>query len=107
MHCSGASGAARASPPAPALDSGLLLLLSGHADNRAESPMALAATAERNDSGIALSIAVLKQRFGERLSVSDALRQQHGHTTSWLPNQPPDAVVFVESAEEVGEIVRV
>lgn len=69
--------------------------------------MALAATAERNDSGIALSIAVLKQRFGERLSVSEALRQQHGHTTSWLPNQPPDAVVFVETAEEVGEIVRV
>ncbi|MDQ3560331.1 MAG: FAD-binding protein [Pseudomonadota bacterium] len=69
--------------------------------------MALAAAAERNDSGIELSIAVLKQRFGERLSVSGALREQHGHTTSWVPNQPPDAVIFVENAEEVGEIVRV
>jgi D-lactate dehydrogenase (cytochrome) len=69
--------------------------------------MAIAAAMERNDSGIALSIAVLKQRFGERLSVGQALREQHGHTTSWIPNQPPDAVIFVENAEEVGEIVRV
>jgi D-lactate dehydrogenase (cytochrome) len=69
--------------------------------------MAVAAAMERNDSGIALSIAVLKQRFGERLSVGQALREQHGHTTSWIPNQPPDAVIFVEDAEEVGEIVRV
>lgn len=69
--------------------------------------MAAAAPVERNDSGIALSIAVLKQRFGERLSESQALREQHGHTTSWLANQPPDAVVFVESSQEVGEIVRV
>lgn len=69
--------------------------------------MALAAAAERNDSGIELSIAVLKQQFGERLSVSAAVREQHGHTTSWVPNQPPDAVIFAESALEVGEIVRV
>ena len=32
--------------------------------------MALAAVAKRNDSGIALAVAVLKQRFGERLSQS-------------------------------------
>ncbi|MBA3518978.1 MAG: FAD-binding protein [Rhizobiales bacterium] len=69
--------------------------------------MALAAAAERNDSGIELSIAVLKQRFGDRLSASGAVREQHGHTTSWVPNQPPDAVIFAENAEEVGEIVRV
>src|SRR3712207_6273587 len=69
--------------------------------------MALAAATERNESGIALSVAVLKQRFGDRLSEASSVREQHGHTTSWLPNQPPDAVIFAESAEEVGEIVRV
>jgi D-lactate dehydrogenase (cytochrome) len=69
--------------------------------------MATAAAAERNDSGIGLSVAVLKQRFGERLSESEAMRRQHGHTTSWIPNQPPDAVIFVENADEVAEIVRV
>jgi D-lactate dehydrogenase (cytochrome) len=39
--------------------------------------------------------------------VAPAVREQHGHTTSWIPNQPPDAVIFVETADEVGEIVRV
>src|SRR3954462_8699741 len=69
--------------------------------------MARAATVERKESGISLSVALLKQRFGERLSVSDALRTQHGHTMSWLQNQPPDAVVFAESTGDVEEIVRV
>jgi D-lactate dehydrogenase (cytochrome) len=69
--------------------------------------MALAAAVKRNDSGIALAIAVLKQRLGERLSEAAAVREQHGHTTSWIANQPPDAVAFVENTEEVTEIVRV
>ena len=69
--------------------------------------MATAAAAERNDSGIGLSIGVLKQRFGERLSQSHSVREQHGHTTSWLPNQPPDAVIFAETTDEVSEIVQV
>jgi D-lactate dehydrogenase (cytochrome) len=69
--------------------------------------MAFAAAAERNHGGIALSLAILKQRFGDRLSTSQAVREQHGHTTSWIPNQPPDAVIFAENGAEVGEIVRV
>jgi D-lactate dehydrogenase (cytochrome) len=69
--------------------------------------MSLAAIAERNESGIATAVAVLKQRFGERLSVAAALREQHAHTTSWIPNQAPDAVIFVETPDEVSEIVRV
>jgi D-lactate dehydrogenase (cytochrome) len=60
-----------------------------------------------NDSGISVAVSVLKQAFGERLSQSASLREQHGHTTTWLPNQPPDAVVFVQSTEEVRDIVRV
>ncbi|MCV0429924.1 MAG: FAD-binding protein [Roseibium sp.] len=51
-------------------------------------------------------IAILKNEFGERCSTSQALREQHAHTTTWLQNQPPDAVVFAESTEEVAEIVR-
>jgi D-lactate dehydrogenase (cytochrome) len=69
--------------------------------------MARAAAVVRNESGVATAVAILKQRFGERLSQSAALREQHGHTTTWLKNQPPDAVIFAESTEEVGEIVRV
>jgi D-lactate dehydrogenase (cytochrome) len=69
--------------------------------------MPLAVTAERRKSGTAIAVGVLKQRFGERLSEAASLREQHGHTTTWLPNQPPDAVIFVESTEEVAEIVGV
>ena len=69
--------------------------------------MARGAVAKRNEDGIAVAIGVLKQRFGERLSQGATVREQHGATTTWLKNQPPDAVVFVESTEEVQDIVRV
>ena len=69
--------------------------------------MARIQAAVRDGDGIALSIAVLKQRFGDRLSESAALREQHGHTTTWIANQPPDAVVFAENADEVRDIVQV
>jgi D-lactate dehydrogenase (cytochrome) len=58
-------------------------------------------------AGIATAVAVLQQRFGERVSTSEALRQQHGSTLTWLPNIPPDAVVFVESEAEVQDVVRI
>jgi D-lactate dehydrogenase (cytochrome) len=59
---------------------------------------------ERNAA--AAVIAALSARYGNRLATSPALRQQHGHTTTWIANQPPDAVIFPQSAEEVQEIVR-
>ena len=31
------------------------------------------------------------------------MREQHGHTTSWIINQPPDAVVFVGECGRGGE----
>ena len=42
---------------------------------------------ERNEEGIAAAIGVLKQRFGERLNTGASMREQHGHTTTYLPNQ--------------------
>jgi D-lactate dehydrogenase (cytochrome) len=48
----------------------------------------------------------LAARFGNRLVTSLAVRQQHGHTLTWIPNLPPDAVVFPQSTEEVAEIVK-
>ncbi len=64
-------------------------------------------TLARNDSGIASAIAILKQRFGEGLKTSQALREQHAHTTTYIPSQLPDAVVFASSEEDVRETVRV
>ncbi|HZP18843.1 MAG TPA: FAD-linked oxidase C-terminal domain-containing protein [Bauldia sp.] len=60
----------------------------------------------RNEAGIAAALPKLAERFGVRFSRSEAVRQQHGQTTSWLVKQPPDAVVFPESTEEVAEVVR-
>lgn len=61
----------------------------------------------RNDEGIATAVPILKQRFGERCQTGQAIREQHGHTTTWLANEPPDAVVFAQSTEDVVTVVEV
>ena len=48
----------------------------------------------------------LAARFGNRLVTSTAVREQHGHTLSWTPNQPPDAVVYPQNTDEVADIVK-
>ena len=47
----------------------------------------------------------LAARFGERFSRSEALRTQHANTLTWLKTQPPDAVLFVLTEQEVSETV--
>ena len=64
-------------------------------------------TVERNEAGIATVLGMLKQRFGERFQTGRSIREQHAHTTTYIPTQPPDGVAFPENAEEVQEIVRV
>ncbi len=51
---------------------------------------------------LATAIAVLRQKFGPRLETGAAIRTQHAHTLTWVPNEPPDAVLF---AEEQGDVV--
>ncbi|MBO0751626.1 MAG: FAD-binding protein [Bradyrhizobiaceae bacterium] len=53
------------------------------------------------------ALAALVQLLGDRISVVDAVRAQHAHTTTWVPNQPPDAVAFPHSTEEVQAVVRI
>jgi D-lactate dehydrogenase (cytochrome) len=53
------------------------------------------------------AISILRQRFGDRLQTGEAIRRQHAHTLTWLTNQPPDAVVWVESSDEVRDVVEV
>ncbi len=61
----------------------------------------------RNETGIATALGVLKQQFGDRLQTGNSIREQHGHTTTWIRNQMPDAVVFAQSTQEVSDIVTV
>jgi D-lactate dehydrogenase (cytochrome) len=70
----------------------------------------LAETSEpprRDPKAIEAAVRALAARFGNRLVTSQAVRQQHGNTITWIENQPPDAVVFPQSTEDVQEIVRI
>ncbi|WP_339771165.1 FAD-linked oxidase C-terminal domain-containing protein [uncultured Pseudosulfitobacter sp.] len=69
--------------------------------------MAKAIDLPRNESGIQTAMGVLKQQFGDRFQTSPSVREQHGHTTTWIANQMPDAVVFAKSTQEVSDIVKV
>ncbi|MCP4205668.1 MAG: FAD-binding protein [Shimia sp.] len=60
----------------------------------------------RNEDGIAAALGVLKQQFGEAFHTGQSMREQHGHTTTWIENQAPDAVIFAKSTQEVGDIVK-
>ncbi|MCA3250319.1 MAG: FAD-binding oxidoreductase [Pseudomonadota bacterium] len=50
-------------------------------------------------------LAALRARFGERLSTAEAVRAQHGRGESVYDAQPPEAVVFCRSTEEVAFVV--
>ncbi|MCG7629170.1 FAD-binding protein [Epibacterium sp. MM17-32] len=69
--------------------------------------MVQATTLPRNEGGITAAVEALSAQFGDRLQTGQALREQHGHTTTWIENQAPDAVVFPTSREEVADIVKV
>ncbi len=60
----------------------------------------------RNEAGISTVLGLLRQRFGDRFQTGEAIRGQHAHTTTYIPSQLPDGVAFVQSTEEVQEIVR-
>ena len=55
----------------------------------------------RDRSGGRSVIAALAAKVGNRLVTSQAVREQHGNTLTWVGNQPPDAVVFPQTTEEV------
>jgi D-lactate dehydrogenase (cytochrome) len=57
-------------------------------------------------SAVATVIEALAAGFGTRLVTSPTVRAQHGHMLTWIVNEPPDAVVFPDSSDEVAEIVR-
>ncbi len=69
--------------------------------------MGQATALPRNEEGIGAALGILKQQFGERFHTGASMRAQHAHTTTWIVNQPPDAVVFAHSTQEVADVVKV
>jgi D-lactate dehydrogenase (cytochrome) len=63
--------------------------------------------AHRNRAAIDAAVAVLAAKFGNLLVTSRAVCEQHGNTTTWIANEPPDAVVFPQSTIDVQDIVRI
>jgi D-lactate dehydrogenase (cytochrome) len=71
------------------------------------SPRRASAPILRPDpAALARTIAALGARFGTRVSTAQAVRAQHANQLTWVANQPPDAVVFAQSHEEVVDIVK-
>ena len=62
---------------------------------------------QRNEEGIAAAVEILKQRFGERAQTGQAIREQHGHTTTYVPTQAPDIVIFAHNTQDVQEVIRI
>ncbi|MBW4961099.1 FAD-binding oxidoreductase [Sulfitobacter sp. CW3] len=61
----------------------------------------------RNETGISTVLGILKQQFAEQCQTGDAIREQHGHTTTWIRNQAPDAVIFARSTQDVSDVIKV
>ena len=61
----------------------------------------------RDPATRAAGVAALTAAFGNRVVTSQAVREQHGNTLTWLPNEPPDAVIYPQGTEDVQRIVRI
>ncbi len=53
------------------------------------------------------ALARLRSIFGDRISESASVREQHASQLTWIAPQPADAVIFAETTDEVAETVRV
>src|SRR5262245_62909687 len=63
--------------------------------------MALPAAESQGSRGdVATAIAVLRQRFGDRLQTGAEIRRQHANVITWIPNQPPAAALWAKTGEE-------
>src|SRR5437660_5773075 len=63
--------------------------------------------ARRDPAAVNAVIAALAAKFGNRLVTSQAVREQHANTTTWIANEPPDAVIFPQATPDVQDIVRI
>ncbi|AMM83950.1 FAD-linked oxidase C-terminal domain-containing protein [Martelella sp. AD-3] len=63
-------------------------------------------TRPRDPQAAQEAIALLRERFGDKVQTGEAFRAQHAHTTTYLPPQLPDAVFFAESSEDVKAAVK-
>lgn len=61
----------------------------------------------RNSVSHRQAIEQLIERFGERVTTNEGICRQHANTLTWLAGEPPDAVVFAETTDEVAQVVKI
>src|SRR5271169_6630211 len=69
--------------------------------------MTLPSTAGNNSRAIEAAIASLLAQFGNKVVTSEAVRRQHANNETWLANEPPDAVIYARSTEDVKAVVSI
>ena len=50
---------------------------------------------------------VFKERFGDRFDMGAGIRRQHANVVTWIASEPPDAVLFAASTEDVRQAVLI
>jgi len=61
----------------------------------------------KTPKSLEIALNELTELLGTRLSTSEAIRDHHSHDESWHPAHLPDAVCFVNSAEEVSRTISI
>jgi D-lactate dehydrogenase (cytochrome) len=61
----------------------------------------------QNQAATSRAIELIRQKLGDRLSVALAHRESHGKDQTSNAGYPPDAVAFVESTEEVSDLMAI
>jgi len=56
--------------------------------------------------GLAPALEALSAALGHKVVMSRAVREQHANITTYLPNEPADAVIFAECTEDVQLVAR-
>jgi len=60
-----------------------------------------------NSRLIDAAIEEVEALLGERLSTSRSVRDLHGESVTWFPPHPPDAVAYVQTTQEVSDLVKI
>jgi D-lactate dehydrogenase (cytochrome) len=58
-------------------------------------------------ANVQAAISALQALLGNRAVTSKSVCEQHGHTTTWIENQPPDVVTYPQNKEDVQAIVKI
>lgn len=61
---------------------------------------------QRNEEAIATAVSAFRQVFGDQFQTGEAIRAQHAHTTTYIPAQMADGVLFAQGKEDVMTAVR-